>query len=364
MVSKLFGVSLEGFRAIFDLEKSRIGSIDGLRALAILMVFNVHFFGFYAAQNYFLDAHSLLSRFIGVLRAGHLGVDFFFVISGYLIYKSVQHKKTDLSFFKKRVFRLLPVHVLVCLYAAKGAPNLTVESFLLNIAFIAPLSGVPLLNDVTWSLTWEWIFYFFVFGVAAMKFNSEKRVLVALVLMTFSFPWLLGLLVDRSVFFFQPERFMAFVFGVALVSVERMNPPRRILKHWRSIVTGAFCGVVALQVVWSLWSSEIIKLPLQAGFYLLASFFFTVVLLAALKEGSFVNELFSNTVLRFFGKISYSFYIVHSLVIANVLNRLSPAESIGAVLLNYVFVLGVATFLASVLYYLLEKPYFNRRSQT
>lgn len=359
MTSRLFGVSLESFKATFDLERSRIGSVDGLRALAILMVFNVHFFGFYSAQNYFLANDSLLSRVIGILRAGHLGVDLFFVISGYLIYLSIRGKRQGFSFFKKRALRLLPVHVLVCLYVATGTTGISIGIVALNASFLAPLFGVPLLNDVTWSLTWEWLFYLFIFAAAALNFKNEIWLIVTVALLAASFPYLAREVIGWPVFF-QPERFIGFLFGVALVLFQRFKESIVQSAVWQAAVGTSFLGILILQIIWSLWSGRIVTYPFQAGFYIIAGIFFTVILQACLQEGSKVQRFFAHTLLRFIGKISYSFYIIHAIVIGTFLNRFSPADSIGMVFFYYAVVLCAVIILASGLYYLLEKPYFNR----
>ena len=74
--------------------------IDGLRAIAVLMVIFYHF------EISFFNKE--------IFSGGYLGVDIFFVISGYVITSSLSKKNIDsftgfiLSFYKSRIKRLLP----------------------------------------------------------------------------------------------------------------------------------------------------------------------------------------------------------------------------------------------------------------
>jgi len=90
---------------------ARLPGLDTLRALAILLVMLFHF------------RDLLPERFDSVYRLGWMGVDLFFVLSGYLIgsqllkpYRSGT-KPSLRDFYRRRAFRILPAYlVVVCLY--------------------------------------------------------------------------------------------------------------------------------------------------------------------------------------------------------------------------------------------------------
>ncbi|WP_426441702.1 acyltransferase family protein [Bradyrhizobium genosp. P] len=74
-------------------------------------------------------SRELLTRLFGTLSFGELGVDGFFLISGYLITKSFETSSSVFNYLRKRVARIYPAFVVATL---------------LSIVFFAPLSGTPL----------------------------------------------------------------------------------------------------------------------------------------------------------------------------------------------------------------------------
>ncbi len=87
--------------------------INGLKALAIISVVLFHFFDIYSLS---------LSTPNHLFAGGFIGVDIFFVVSGFLISSSVLKRLDEGSFtykdfFLRRVFRILPPLSVVTFYA-------------------------------------------------------------------------------------------------------------------------------------------------------------------------------------------------------------------------------------------------------
>jgi len=338
----------------------RIGALDGLRALAIWMVFNVHFLGWFAASNYFVPPESMWSNIIGVLRAGHLGVDLFFVTSAYLIYRALRGKAPRFVFFKKRIYRLLPAHLVVLIYIALRMPSLNLEGFLINVAFLAPIvPGIPVINEVTWSLTWEWFFYIFIFVAVLLSPRSEVTVILILLALSVAIA-----IIESNLLGLPPSfyfgRYAGFLIGVALVCFQSSRHARMRPQVIGMIAVAAFVIIITLQMIWSLNAGTIQNLPLQGGFFILASLAFAAIIFSALNSGTWVERLFSIAPLQYMGRISYSFYLVHSIVIGEILNRF-PAQSISGVWLRYLIVFSATIAIASAMYYLFERSYFTQR---
>ncbi|MFL9879127.1 acyltransferase [Herbaspirillum rhizosphaerae] len=151
---------------VFDLNMpGRIDIFDGFRAIAIILVFNTHFFSTYYAQQYFADDMPVVRRLFNTLRSGDMGVDLFFILSGFLIFNILRRRSpTFSSFFGKRFARLLPAHIVLLLFMSV-AP-FYFGDFVANLFFVSPLfEGVKTINPVTWTLTIELLFYIIIFFV-------------------------------------------------------------------------------------------------------------------------------------------------------------------------------------------------------
>lgn len=84
--------------------------LDGLRGVAALMVVVFHLF----------EAHAA-SRFEQIINHGYLAVDFFFLLSGFVIgyaYDDRWHKMTTADFFRRRLIRLHPMIIVATIIGA------------------------------------------------------------------------------------------------------------------------------------------------------------------------------------------------------------------------------------------------------
>ena len=92
---------------------TRVPELDGLRGIAILMVMFFHFTT-YMAQLRNWRTSGLLFFLVDVSQPGWLGVDLFFVLSGYLItgilLDSVGHRHYYRNFIVRRALRIFPLY--------------------------------------------------------------------------------------------------------------------------------------------------------------------------------------------------------------------------------------------------------------
>src|SRR5712692_6995367 len=159
-------------RGFYELpgESNRLLSMEGMRGLAVLLVFFVHFHALFGS---YVDTHSwvyTVSRFLGVV--GHTGVDLFFVVSGYLIYGMLIRRPVGyLKFMRRRVQRIFPTfitafHVYLGLSIVFPQENkihgtfFEATSYMLANFFLLP--GIFCINPiitVAWSLSYEFFFY-------------------------------------------------------------------------------------------------------------------------------------------------------------------------------------------------------------
>lgn len=117
-----------------------------------------------------------------VTRFGYLGVDFFFMISGFVILWSA-HGRTPTEFAISRFARLYPAYWL-CLFITIGATWVfertlpTVDQVAANMTMVAGYLGKPFIDAVYWTLAVELKFYFLVFWVLVFRRMESVEKLV------------------------------------------------------------------------------------------------------------------------------------------------------------------------------------------
>lgn len=160
----------------------KLYSIQILRAIAALSVvlFHSHF-----AINPFPKEFRIDIPFL--YKYGYLGVDLFFVISGFIISHITYNKKFDpASFAIKRFIRIFPLYWIFCILAFYlfitaglrfGPKDPTIENLLASLA-IFPIEGSPAYG-VGWSLEHEIIFY--LLSAIILSLTGSKQLMICLV---------------------------------------------------------------------------------------------------------------------------------------------------------------------------------------
>lgn len=284
--------------------------IEGLRALAVLPI---------------LFNHLQVKGFAG----GFIGVDIFFVISGFLITGILQRDLGDgrysiAGFYRRRILRILPA-LLVMLVAVTGvsflamAPNelagfarsaLATAAFASNIYFYADTGyftldalNRPLLH--TWSLAVEEQFYILwpiiLAACVRWKPGSLKPVVAGICLVSLLLSvWMVD--VDMSAaFYLIPFRAWELAIGgmLALILPQIAWP-----RHIRSLI-----GVAALGVL--LYCIHEYREPIRfPGLNALLPCLATAALILAGPD-ALAGRLLAFSPVRFFGRISYSLYLWH-----------------------------------------------------
>ncbi|MYW17530.1 acyltransferase family protein [Streptomyces sp. SID2955] len=141
--------------------------MDGLRLLAALMVCLYHFAGKNGevAESWHQSPSGVFPSLSRVATYGCLGVQFFFVISGFVICMS-SWGRTLGAFFRSRVSRLYPAYWAALLMVGAASVLLPVvvhplrsDEFLVNFTMLQQPMGVPRVLGVCWTLWVEMRFY-------------------------------------------------------------------------------------------------------------------------------------------------------------------------------------------------------------
>jgi len=139
--------------------RNELNQIQWLRGIAALLVIVTHFTG--KAFSVHLIDYSF--------SKGAIGVDIFFIISGFIMmYVSDARKQETIPFIKNRAIRILPLHIfffllLFVVYSIKPEIiNSNVDkTYVWESLFLIPMSrdNAEYLNPVTWTLCYEIMFY-------------------------------------------------------------------------------------------------------------------------------------------------------------------------------------------------------------
>jgi len=98
------------------MNEKRIGVLDSFRFLAISIVILYHYYARWTIPLYTTNLYPYGDKFSNALtKSGYLGVHFFFIISGFVIYFSILRCHTFIEFLKKRLIRLFPPLLLCAL---------------------------------------------------------------------------------------------------------------------------------------------------------------------------------------------------------------------------------------------------------
>lgn len=146
----------------------RLALLDYARFFAALSVVLFHYF--YSGINNGKVSSIDETWFSDIASYGHFGVQFFFIISGYVIFFSLKNKSAA-SFMKSRLKRLYPTYWIAIIFTAffsylwgQGTDmSVTLKQVLINFTMLQQFIGVQNVDGVYWTLFYEIIFYAIVF---------------------------------------------------------------------------------------------------------------------------------------------------------------------------------------------------------
>jgi peptidoglycan/LPS O-acetylase OafA/YrhL len=298
--------------------------LDTIRGLAILGVLFYH--GLYWQQD--LSQLPKIERLIAtVMWTGRLGVDLFFVLSGFLITGILSDSRTQPDFYKRfyvrRALRILPAYlaIIAILIVSRYAPASFIILSLLYLSNLTPLLGIPVGYPVLWSLAVEEHFYF-LWPLAVRTFRTKQLISTCLVVI-FLTP------VSRLVSYFlsYKQGFVSYVCndytwnaldglacGAILALLLRVYCIGRA--HLFSISCGLFLLAIAIWILGLPYGILTRQTPTGAAMQVVPwHFAFTGLLGLFLLVGTGPwKAIVQIRALRFLGKISYGLYLIHLLV--------------------------------------------------
>jgi len=335
--------------------------IDGLRAIAVFSVIIYH-----ARET--------------LLPGGFLGVDIFFVISGYLI-TSLILKELKLTnnfsfshFYERRVRRIIPALLGMMIFSTFiSYVVLLPESFIdfskslissifsfsnFYFHYTATLYGgdesliKPLLH--TWSLSVEEQFYIlFPITIFVIYKFFKKYLLISIfsgILISLIFSQYASSVHTYFNFWMLPSRGFELLLGSLLAKLELDNG--RGLRNSSLTLNRIFQIIGILLIFYSLFFfNNKIFLP---SFLSLVPIIGTMLVIWFSHKDEFLTQILSNRIIVFFGLISYSLYLFHFPVFAF-------ARYLDVLDNNLLILIFFVILISSLSYYFFEKPFRNKK---
>jgi peptidoglycan/LPS O-acetylase OafA/YrhL len=331
------------------LDKPKLPSLDGLRALSIIFVI-IHHIYFY--EKFWTNDIDL----------GRIGVHIFFVISGFLITTLLIKEKISngninlKSFYIRRAFRILPVLFLflftLMLLNKLFSLEISGLSFFTSFFFLGNLgidTNETWYTGHFWSLAIEEQFYLiFPFLLYKLDIKKYRNVLILLILII---PVLNSLYWSNSPFFHSSKAIKQVAFIVATL----------FSQGTLAILAGSLCSIFAfsyqdiikkmLQIKWLGIFMFLIallvrfKFPESSFILLVFDFLIGIVIIVNLNKESFFTVVLDNFIMVRIGILSYSLYVWQQ-IFTNNQPWMSSFNSAGNIFLNlfFLFVVGYISY--------------------
>jgi peptidoglycan/LPS O-acetylase OafA/YrhL len=288
----------------------RYEELDALRGIAALMVLSFHFtIGRPAAYFGF--------------GMGYTGVDLFFLISGFVIFMSLDKTKKSTHFVINRASRLYPAYwtsvsftfLLIIAHSIYKNENIhagLLQQYAGNLTMFQYYLKTPDLDGPYWTMIVEMLFYMvmlLLFHFKLLKFLNIFGIAFSVAIAVVTYYLGDHPLVNNIIWWVPVVQFIPLFFaGTIFYKMYAGN--KKTWAHYAMIFTCFICQVILLKYL-----SKTRPFINQAGYAAMLTVFFSLFLL-------FVNGKLKFIVSRvtvFFGKISFPLYLTHNFLCMGVL---------------------------------------------
>lgn len=343
--------------------KSRFYQIDLFRFIAALGVVLYH----YVFRGWAADGLSQITfpRLGQIFKYGYLGVDLFFLISGFVILLSIQHGSIS-KFISSRFARLYPSYCL-CLtltYAVisiYGAPTFEADflQYLFNLTMFQNYFGVKSINGVYWTLFVEMKFYIFIIGLyltlAKKRDIAIESILAIWLLLSFLYIPFQSLLVFKILnYFLVLEWASYFSAGMVCFQISKAGFSAKyigflVLSFTLSLYY-AFKKMKVLETVFSMSFS-----PFIVG--ILIFIFYCAMLLVVTKKLKIMNSPHLIKV----GMLTYPLYLIHENIGYIILQHLGGLFNKYLLISIVIIMMVICSYILSIFYEPTASLFFKRR---
>jgi peptidoglycan/LPS O-acetylase OafA/YrhL len=319
----------------------RLIQLDAMRGFAALMVVGFH----YTTGYHELYGHP--GQLPIELAAGRYGVQLFFIISGFVIFMTLERTEYALDFLVSRFSRLYPAYwasvfltyIIVSIASLPGRES-TLYNAIFNLTMFQQWFRIPHVDGAYWTLTLELSFYAIMLGLFLLRWlNKINAIAIAWLSMMIvvyiveqHVGWRMPGLIKTTLILEYANLFLA---GIIFYKLYRGD---NMVHH---ILMIAACLAV-----------EFIIHGLKSG--LICTSFIIMFYGVFILKIKFLNRLLSAKPFVYLGSISYSLYLLHQ-NIGYVLLRTLYAANLKPVLAIFI-TCAVSILLASIINMLIDVP--------
>ena len=345
--------------------KKQIDSLTGLRIFAALSIFLWH------SQSYFFK----INAFAPFYLAG--AVPLFFVLSGFVLTISGMRGRSWGDFFVARIARIWPAHFasFILLFVAfwpwtkywfHSIDSLRDMFFNLTLtqAWIPKKSILESFNGVSWSISAEMFFYAIFPLILRLMRSHPLETIISTLLLTSASMMLVNWIspnIDAGLFGAMSPISGLSAFALGVFSGTQFERHKTSGEHsfarWTIIEAGTLITVALINGI-MVNIPPIIDQPILSTFLRTmmgpAFSYALLIVVFALSRGAF-SRITSNRILVYLGEVSFSFYLVHQVVIRWYSYKKTLFGNISNSF-GFIITLAMSLFIAIGMFHLIEGP--------
>lgn len=351
----------------------KVKVLDGLRGYAALMIVLAH-----SPQISDSIIGQLVMQALSAFKIGYVGVDIFFVLSGFLITRILIREKREGNFsfnrfYTKRAFRIFPVYYLVLIlcgiiFTWDGYEY--TSTYLSNYYFSFNDSPHPLRH--TWSLAVEEHYY--LFWPLIIYFIPEEKIKKYFLIMVLATVIISFLIMSL---YFSPNTMDEIVYratnfrilSISIGSIFALHEQKLLLliskKRFITLLTLIFIAFYILSI--SVQRTVLVdlfpkKLLLLFLFSIVSSAIFLIVL-SYENSKSLLNYALTNRAIVFIGKISYGIYLFHFPIFYFFGITQNQLDGKWISVSDFIVPISLVFLIPFISFYMIEKPLLDYKNK-
>lgn len=329
-------------------KNDRIEELDLFRGIAAILVILFH----YTTRYQELYGHKM--NYIINVPFGKMAVSTFFILSGFLICKSINKENSAVQFLWKRFIRMWPCYfcamiittIVICIGGDVFLERIpTIKQFICNLTMMPEYLGQKAIDGAYWTQAIEIIFYFIVASIILLnKREKIKEISIVWCVISIILNILIGNLNNKILKILGvlciSTYSQLFITGILLYYLYNNDKDKKLI-----------CFGLALCLI-----NQLLSLGIQYTIFYIVELvlFYLIIIKSAVKCHKFIEKKF----IIFISTISYPLYLVHQMIGYVIINKL---ESIGLVNEIFIFIpITISIILADLLHKFVEEPVIQK----